>query len=362
MSRERIRWIDNEKGFVLLGVCLGHIGFSWNIFPYISTFHMAAFFFLSGMLFRPNREWREFLMSKCKSLLLPYVILSFFFLFLSPSLYQLSTHYPGSALQNRIADLLTQNDYIHSLLVQIQIYVLDIINGHSAPYVTPLWFVYTLFLLNILWFYPIRLISSRSYGSYWLGAIAILCFVAGWILYMRDINIPFNLPTCITSSAFFVGGFILGKALPDLSKIHLGWLVLMILILAGIYYYGVKNLTSPCIGYIVNDLDHNLLAYTSVSWCGTFLLTLLFICIGRLNKPLFIGRILRLISLNGIAILALHNYILSTMRWLAEIFNRPILANGWGMLGAIILFCIITLPLINRYLYICVGKKKPQST
>ena len=360
MSGERIQWIDNEKGFVLLGVCLGHMGFSWNIFPYISTFHMAAFFFLSGMLFRPNREWREFLSSKCKSLLFPYVILSFFFLFLSPSLYQLNTHYPGSPLQNRIADLFTGNDYLHSLLVQIQIYVLDIINGHSVPYVTPLWFVYTLFLLNILWFFPIRWISNNSYGSYWLGAIAILFFVLGWMLYMKDICMPFNLPTSITASAFFVWGFIFGKALPNMSRIKFQRLALMLLVLSGIYIYGVKNLTSPCIGYILNNLDHNLIAYTSVSWGGTLLLTLVFICIDRFNKPLFVGRILRIISLNGIAVLALHNYILSTMRWLADIFKLPILTNGWVMLGAIILFCIITIPIINRYLYICVGKKKPQ--
>ena len=123
MSQERIQWIDNEKGFVLLGVCLGHIGFTWNVFPYISTFHVAAFFFLSGILFRPDRTWSEFFKTKCRNLLLPYIVLSLFFLVISPPLYQLSAHYPGSTWQNRIADLFTDSGYLHSVVVQIQIYL-----------------------------------------------------------------------------------------------------------------------------------------------------------------------------------------------------------------------------------------------
>lgn len=363
MSRERIQWIDNEKGFVLLGVCLGHIGFSWNVFPFICTFHMAAFFFLSGMLFRPDREWREFLGSKCRTLLLPYIILSLFFLFLSPPLYQLSAHYPGSPWQNQIADLLTNKPYLHSFLVQVQIYVWDIINGHSAPYVMPLWFVYTLFQLNVLCFFPLRRLSKYKHGIICMGTTAaLLLFILGWGLYMKNITTLFKLPTLATASAFFIGGFMFNKALPYIAKINCRWLLLMIFLLSVLYIYGVKNLGASYIGYIGNKLDDNIIAYLSASWGGTFLLTLLFIFVDRLNKPLFIGRILRIISLNGIAILALHHYIFNIMSWLAKTFNIPFLANSWVILITIILLCTIIIPIINRYLYICVGKRKPQST
>lgn len=362
MSRERIQWIDNAKGFVLLGVCLTHISCSWNIFPYICTCHMAAFFFLSGMLFRPVREWREFLGSKCRTLLLPYIILSLFFLFLSPSLYQLSAHHPGSPWQNQIADLFTNKPYLHSFLVQVQIYVWDIINGHSAPFVAPLWFVYTLFQLNVLCFFPLRRLSKYKHGIICMGTTAALLFILGWGLYMKNITTLFKLPTLVTASAFFIGGFIFNKALPYIAKINCRWLLLMIILLSAIYIYGVKNLEEPFIGYIGNKLDDNIIAYFSASWGGTFLLTLLFIFIDRLNAPCFIGRILRIISQNGMAILALHQYVISFMTWGADTFNTPFLAKNWVKLIAIILFCIITIPIINRYLYICVGKKKPQST
>lgn len=360
MSQQRIQWIDNEKGFVLLGVCIGHLGFSWNIFPYISSFHMAVFFFLSGLLFRPNRDWKEFMHSKCTNLLLPYVILSLFFLLLSPPLYQFSVHYLGSPLQNHIASVLTDNLYFHSLLVQLQIYLMDIINGLSAPYVTPLWFVFTLFQLNILWFFPIRYLSKNKYGIYALGAIAITCFILGWEMYMYDIKPLFNLSACVTASAFFIAGFIFGKILPYVSQLKYYWLLLLTLVSTGIYAYGTIIASVTLIGYNHNDLNENFLGYSAASWGGTFLLTLLFIIINRINKPLFVGNILRLISLNGIAILAVHTYILYLMRWLAKLFSMPFLAQNWIIAVTIILFCVTTLPFFNKYLYFCVGKKKPQ--
>jgi len=361
MSKQRIQWIDNEKGFILLGVCIGHIGFSWNIFPYICSFHMAAFFFLSGLLFRPDRDWKGFFQTKCKNLLFPYVILSLFFLFLSPPLYQLSVHYPGSPLQNHIADIFTQNHYFHSFLVQLQIYLVDIFNGYSAPYVTPLWFVYTLFQLNVLWFFPIRRLSTYKYGIYVLGALAALLFVLGWEMFMLNITPPLKLSTCVTSSAFFIGGFVFGKIIPYLSRLKYYWLLLLIAVMAGIYTYGTAIASVKLIGYNFNHLHDNLLGYSAVSWGGTFLLTLLFIFIDRINKPLFVGKILRFISLNGIAILALHIYIYDLMIWMANTFSMPILADKWLISLSIILICIVTLPFINKYLYFCVGKKKPQA-
>lgn len=360
MSRERIQWIDNEKGFILLGVCLGHIGFSWNIFPYISTFHMAAFFFLSGMLFNPNREWGEFVQAKCKNLLLPYVALSLLFLFISPPLYQYSVHYPGSEWQNQIASMLTDNQYLHSFFVQIQIYLLDIINGHSAPYVGALWFIYTLFQLNILWFFPVLWISKNKYSSYILSVVALGCFMFGWWLYMKAIHIPFKIDIAITSSAFFIGGFVFNKLIPFVSKFSYRSLILPILGLTGVYYYGVSHICDGCLGYNLNELDKNLLAYISVSWGGTLLLTMLFIMLSKINRSFYVGRFLRYISLNGIAFLAIHEYVKYLMIWMANYCQMPVLANKWLILFAIGIVCAISFPLINKYLHFLVGKKKPQ--
>ena len=321
---------------------------------------MAAFFFLSGMLFNPNREWGEFVRAKCKNLLLPYVALSLLFLFISPPLYQFAVHYPGTEWQNRIASMITDNQYLHSLFVQIQIYLLDIINGHSAPYVDALWFVYTLFQLNILWFFPVLWIAKSKYSSYILGLVTVCCFILGWLLYMKAIHIPFKIDIVITSSAFFIGGFVFHKLIPYVRNFSYQSVLLLILGLAGVYYYGVSHIPVHKIDYILNILHKNLLAYFSVSWGGTLLLTLLFIMLGKINRSFYVGRFLRYISLNGIAFLAIHEYVKYLMKWMANYFQMQVLANNWLILFAIGVVCAISFPLINKYLYFLVGKKKPQ--
>lgn len=321
---------------------------------------MAAFFFLSGMLFNPNREWGEFVRAKCKNLLLPYVALSVFFMFISPSLYQYETHEVGLAWQNQIASMFTDNQYLHSLFVQILICLTDIINGHSAPYVAPLWFVYTLFQLNILWFFPVLWISKSKYSSYILGFVALSCLLLGWWLYVKELHIPLKIDICITSSAFFVGGYLFKNIVSRVSK--LGYQnLLLIFLLTGVYYYGVSHISGGFIGYNLNELDKNLLAYICVSWGGTFLLTLLFIQLNNLKRDFVIGRFLRYLSLNGIAFLAIHQYILLMMNWCAAFFQMPFLVNSWLKVIVISVVCAICFPLINNYLYFLVGKRKPQS-
>lgn len=56
MSTNRRSDIDIAKGFALFLVVLGHVvTMHHTIFRWIYAFHMPAFFFLSGMTFRPEK-------------------------------------------------------------------------------------------------------------------------------------------------------------------------------------------------------------------------------------------------------------------------------------------------------------------
>ena len=67
----KIQFIDYIKGIGIIFVILGHIGFGSK---YIYTFHMPLFFFLSGFLMHTinNKSINSFIISKIKSILLPY--------------------------------------------------------------------------------------------------------------------------------------------------------------------------------------------------------------------------------------------------------------------------------------------------
>ena len=81
----RVDWIDEEKGCILFLVCRIHIG----LFSFLAPCRMPIFFFLSGMLFSNRRypSFASFVLRKWRTLLFPYLVLSFLFIFLFPSLY-----------------------------------------------------------------------------------------------------------------------------------------------------------------------------------------------------------------------------------------------------------------------------------
>lgn len=83
-ERKRIEWIDIAKGLLIILVIFGHLNaVKWfpkldGIIKWIYSFHMMAFFILSGMVFNPRTNFIAFLSSKLKTLLIPYGVFSIF--------------------------------------------------------------------------------------------------------------------------------------------------------------------------------------------------------------------------------------------------------------------------------------------
>ena len=71
MIKHRDKNIDIAKGLGIFLVVWGHTSATPE---WISAFHMPLFFFLSGIFFRPNPNWCQFLKSKSRRLLIPYII------------------------------------------------------------------------------------------------------------------------------------------------------------------------------------------------------------------------------------------------------------------------------------------------
>lgn len=82
---KRIEWIDVAKAILIFLVVLGHSPISKWECNAINSFHMAAFFCLSGFTFSYKGNFKEFLLKKIKGILLPYIefsviMLIFFYL------------------------------------------------------------------------------------------------------------------------------------------------------------------------------------------------------------------------------------------------------------------------------------------
>lgn len=73
---ERINYIDLFRNFDIILMIMGHIGFGRLFDKWIHAFHMPMFFFVSGFFYKKidKSGLKDFVGSKVKSLLLPYVV------------------------------------------------------------------------------------------------------------------------------------------------------------------------------------------------------------------------------------------------------------------------------------------------
>ena len=157
----RIGWIDEFKGFVLLLVCLYHVE---QTFPtthmgtlHLSALRMSAFFFISGMLFSTRRfnNFKDYFVHKTKVLLLPYICLSLLFLAIDPVVYNfdLFPKTPRMTIMNIRPEITSVWDYLYWNLAKI------FVAGKSSIGSGPLWFVFTLYSVSLI-FYGVQALAN----------------------------------------------------------------------------------------------------------------------------------------------------------------------------------------------------------
>ena len=163
-NKNRIEWIDVAKGYGIIGVIIGHITTPY-ITVWIYTFHIPLFFFLSGYLFRPKCGFVEFCKRKLKTLLVPYLFLS-----IPVVLNEYWFHYGSSGdwiiFLNEACKVLVQERY------------------------TPLWFISSLFLSNIIFYWVYKTIKTQQMRLICAFLFLMLCY-AYWKL--GGIPLPWNL-------------------------------------------------------------------------------------------------------------------------------------------------------------------------
>ena len=69
----RLLYVDIAKGIAMICIILGHLGNS-SINRVVFTFHVPIFFFITGYFINSNRDLKEFIKNKARTLLIPYFI------------------------------------------------------------------------------------------------------------------------------------------------------------------------------------------------------------------------------------------------------------------------------------------------
>lgn len=184
----RIDALDVAKGIGMILVVFAHINYTPALLIPIYSFHMPLFFILAGVVFRKEKypAFGDFLVSRLKSLYLPYLVFS-----LAPI--------AASLVLECIAgiSLLSDGNYADA------VWQILVAWNSSTVINPPLWFVPCLLAVEILYFFIAKL--NRP----WIAAVSILLAGAGWLLesgLIPAIPLPWSLDTALFALSFYATG------------------------------------------------------------------------------------------------------------------------------------------------------------
>ena len=343
---------------------------------HLSALRMSAFFFISGMLFSTRRfsDFKSYFIHKTRVLLIPYILLSLLFLALDPVLYHFEwfPRAPRMTIMNVKPEIAGVWDYLYWNLAKI------FIAGKSSIGSGPLWFVFTLYSVSLL-FYGVMVITKRIES--WIpslrsrmtvAGIAIASLIAGWLLYKNHIRLPFGIERDLTVLFFFTCGWICREPIKNLSGfLHnnnqgtalrrcSGTLLTAGIALISFVLYAFVENPDPNFSIMNNDLGKSLGIFLASSFFGIAGLIATFILADKLPNivPIRIANgILRNISRNALVILAVHWWILLVLR---IVFKSELDKPGTAYLSAIIVTVGVTIaiPIFRCKLYKLLGKEK----
>ena len=362
----RIGWIDEFKGFVLLLVCLYHVEQS---FPqaqmgmlHLSALRMSAFFFISGMLFSTRRfgNFKDYFIHKTRVLLVPYILLSLLFLALDPVLYNfnLFPKAPRMTVMNIRPEIAGVWDYIYWNLAKI------FVAGKSSIGSGPLWFVFTLYSVSLLFYGVQKVANSMKAPRAATIVIAIASLAGGWLLYVNHIRLPLGIERDLTVLFFFACGWLCKEPIRNKlcvkGKKGIPWSLVAATSITAFILYAAFEAPDPNFSIMNNDLGKSLPIFVASSIFGIAGLVTAFVAADKIPNigpiRLFKG-ILRNISRNALVILAVHWYILLVMRLLFRgAFNKPGIA--YLAIPVVIAVVIGAIPLFRCKLYKLLGKQK----
>ena len=195
---ERNNTIDILKGIAILLVVFGHICWEGVSHEYLWGFHMAIFFFASGIFFSTQKysnSFKSFLKAKVKGLIFPYVI------------FYIVTYAYWVLIESRFrgGDLSRADQFLGLFYGTYNVNYNDF-NG-------ALWFLPCLFTMNIYYWFVNKIKNN-------IARIATLCILYLVCFYFNTYlsSLPFGMFTAGISLVFFEAGRLyrpyLGKPTP----------------------------------------------------------------------------------------------------------------------------------------------------
>lgn len=291
---ERIHWIDIARGIFMLAIVQGHVFTDGVLRWWLYSFHVPAFFFISGYCFKQSETISEFIGKRIRGVVIPY----FFFSLLSISVF---------AVLGYVAPSIT--DVIE---FDVEKNILEMLYANSKPdrmrYNLPLWFLPCLFSVSVL-VYCLEVITKRKFKNKYIRGAWLLLFILLGIYFEKheEIALPWHLETACSMAVWYFLGIITreqgiferidhhARSRPQIRRI-IGLIAIVVIIAGGI----LSGLNIRTVG--VRNEHYGIIA---VYYCSAAVGI-----IGHIMLSISLGRsqVLEKIGKNTLGILGFHKF------------------------------------------------------
>ncbi|WP_273212125.1 acyltransferase family protein [Runella zeae] len=321
MNKVKIQWIDILKGIGIILVVLGHTGIPWFFSKWIYSFHMPLFFFVSGVLFIPDKyKCLTFIVRKLRTLLIPYLFFSLINFFL--------------------ANFLKISNFELSLA--------ELFFGWNG---LALWFVPVLFVIEIL-YYTINAFFKNN--ALVLFVVVLFCLI-GYLFYVKNIYFPYKMNVVFCGLTFFYIGNISSKFL--IAKSY-NWKLYDLMIFS-IFFFVISIF---CSFFSITKLDMaynqvgNLFFSIPLAFAGILFVYFLSIIVSFFSKK--ISKVLIYLGRNTFIILSLHQIIIMAYKhwfalWLHEQISSFLIRQFFLWVTLVFLIHVF-----NNYFYFILGRNE----
>ena len=218
----RITWIDELKGLAIILVMFGHAIFPDILKVELYSFHIPLFFFLSGYVFsiKKYNNFREFLKSKIRSLIIPLLSFSIFIF-----VFDFVVRY-----------LILETISIQNLLFEIPGFFIQIRGTFLGG---SLWFLTCLFVSEIMFYFIIKITKNDKTKIF---LIIVISAVVGAI-YFKYINklLPWAIDAALTAIFFLGIGYLSKEFKEKVDKIvDVRIAILLVIINVSSAYFNYK--------------------------------------------------------------------------------------------------------------------------
>lgn len=311
--KSRIKYIDIAKAIGIYLLIVEHMGFKYGDYYLkivITSFHMPLFFILSGMVLNTSKTFKEHIISRAKSILIPYVIWAL-----------ISCRF---SWKNLLYIFYASNKS------------LSCVGDFSV-----LWFLPCLFLADIFTYAIVKFKNQLFFILFSIAGCGAVSLCLKYIVKILKYDFPWSFDVALTATCFILFGYIISenklidkiKNMTKLSIVSVVCLLLIITAVSSIFNYGARNNVFGCV-VMAWGLYGNYFLFCISSFFGSVLIILLSSLLESIRG---LSQILQKIGQVTLLIMVIHQQIIILLEKIAIKFylgaNFPLL----------IVFSLITL-------------------